>query len=128
MPGSSSWAVPSYPVGGHNILEPASFNRAIITGPFMENFREELALMRDKDAIIQVSSFDELQQQLATLLDDDDRLQAMQQNTALLSHDVEQVLQDYSELDFRFRCLVVTWYFSVRHCGSRTWLHCIYLF
>lgn len=86
------------PVGGHNILEPASFNRAIITGPFMENFREELALMLDKDAIIQVASFDELEQQLAMLLEDADRLQVLQQNTALLSHDVEQVLQDYSEL------------------------------
>ena len=86
------------PVGGHNILEPASYNRAIVTGPFMENFREELALMLDKDAIIQVASLDELQQQLATLLDDTVRLQAIQENTALLSHDVEQVLQDYSEL------------------------------
>jgi len=86
------------PVGGHNILEPASYNRAIVTGPFMENFREELALMLDKDAIIQVSSLDELQQQLAMLLDDADRLQQIQENTALLSHDVEQVLQDYSEL------------------------------
>ena len=86
------------PVGGHNILEPASYNRAIVTGPFMENFREELALMLDKDAIIQVTSLDELQQQLAMLLDDNDRLQAMQQNTALLSHDVKQVLQNYSEL------------------------------
>jgi 3-deoxy-D-manno-octulosonic-acid transferase len=86
------------PVGGHNILEPASYNRAIVTGPFMENFREELALMQDKDAIVQVASFDELQQQLATLLEDADRLHQIQENTALLSHDVEQVLQDYSEL------------------------------
>jgi 3-deoxy-D-manno-octulosonic-acid transferase len=86
------------PVGGHNILEPASYNRAIVTGPFMENFREELALMLEKDAIIQVSSIDELQQQLATLLDDDEKLETIQQNTALLSHNVEQVLADYSEL------------------------------
>ena len=86
------------PVGGHNILEPASYNRAIVTGPFMENFREELALMLGKDAIIQVSSIDELQQQLATLLDDDEKLETIQQNTALLSHNVEQVLADYSEL------------------------------
>lgn len=88
------------PVGGHNILEPASYNRAIVTGPFMENFREELALMLDKDAIIQVSSLDDLQQQLTMLLEDDDRLHKIQENTALLSHDVEQVLQDYSELIF----------------------------
>ena len=86
------------PVGGHNILEPASYNRAIITGPFMENFSEELALMLDKDAIIQVTSYDELQQQMATLLDDDDKLQVLQENTALLSHDVERVLQDYSKV------------------------------
>jgi len=86
------------PVGGHNILEPASYNRAIITGPFMENFREELALMLDKDAIIQVTSYDEMQQQMAALLDDDGRLQTLRDNTERLSHDVEQVLADYSAL------------------------------
>ena len=86
------------PVGGHNILEPASYSRAIVTGPFMENFREELELMLGKDAIVQVSSIDELQQQLTTLLDDDEKLKTMQENTALLSHNVEEVLQDYSEV------------------------------
>jgi 3-deoxy-D-manno-octulosonic-acid transferase len=86
------------PVGGHNILEPASYNSAIITGPYMENFKEELALMLEKDAIVQLDSTAELQEKLAALLDDEAQLDSLRENTALLSHDVEKVLADYSEL------------------------------
>lgn len=86
------------PVGGHNILEPASFNKAIITGPFMENFREELKLMLEKKAITQTHSIDDLQEQLIALLDDDEQRTTLEKNTALLSHDVEKVLADYSAL------------------------------
>jgi len=86
------------PVGGHNILEPASYNSAIITGPHMENFTLELELMLEKDAIVQLDSIDELQQQLSTLFDNEERLDALRNNTALISHDVEKILEDYSKL------------------------------
>ncbi len=86
------------PVGGHNILEPASYNASIVTGPYMENFKQELALMLDKNAIIQVGSVDQLQQQLSALLDDEEQLNRLRKNTALISHDVEKVLADYSKL------------------------------
>lgn len=86
------------PVGGHNILEPASFNRAIITGPYMENFRQELALMQEKDAIVQVASYDELATQLSRLLDDDNDREQLENNTAKLTHNVAEVLQKYTEL------------------------------
>jgi 3-deoxy-D-manno-octulosonic-acid transferase len=86
------------PVGGHNILEPASYNRAIITGPHMENFRQELALMLDNKAIIQVASYNELAAQSGRLLDDAKARQALQQNTAKLTHNVEEILQGYTDL------------------------------
>ncbi|MEA2080155.1 MAG: glycosyltransferase N-terminal domain-containing protein, partial [Pseudomonadota bacterium] len=60
-------------IGGHNILEPASHNAAIITGPYMENFKEELELMIDKNAIIQVASYEALDKELTMLLDDDNQ-------------------------------------------------------
>ena len=84
--------------GGHNILEPASFNSAIITGPHMENFTEELDLMLEKKAIIQVNSVEELEKQLVQLLDNNKLRENLQNNTAQLSHNAEEILEDYSRL------------------------------
>lgn len=86
------------PVGGHNILEPASFNNAIITGPYMENFKQELRLMLDKKAIVQVPSIKDLQQLITKLLDDEDYREVLQTNTAALTHNVEKILDNYSNL------------------------------
>ena len=89
------------PVGGHNILEPASYNRAIVTGPYMENFKEELELMLDKKAIIQVASYDELENELNKLLNDDDYQNALETNTEKLTHNVVGILKDYTDLILR---------------------------
>jgi len=86
------------PIGGHNILEPASYNSAIITGPYMENFKQELALMLEKEAIIQVASIDKLKAPLNKLLDDKKYHEALQNNTMLLTHNVENILDDYTSL------------------------------
>jgi 3-deoxy-D-manno-octulosonic-acid transferase len=86
------------PVGGHNILEPAAFNRAIITGPYMENFKQELALMLDKKAIIQLAAIDELAEKISELLDDETCRTMLQHNTQNLSHDVEDILERYTDL------------------------------
>ena len=86
------------PVGGHNILEPASSNSAIITGPYMENFNEELVLMLDKEAIIQVTSTEELKEQLIKLLDDSSYRTTLQNNTTKLSGDTRKILSDYTNL------------------------------
>jgi len=48
------------PVGGHNILEPASFGKPPLFGPSMENFREMAAQFLKVGAAIQVSSPEEL--------------------------------------------------------------------
>lgn len=89
-------------VGGHNIMEPASYNRAIITGPQMKNFAEELALMLDNEAIIQITSvaqpYGQLKQQLVRLLDDQQARQELESNTAKISHDAEKVLSDYTDI------------------------------
>jgi len=86
------------PVGGHNILEPAAFNRAIITGPYMENFAQELQLMLDKKAIVQLAATDELAEKLSALLDDETYRTMLQKNTENLSHDVEDILKRYTDL------------------------------
>jgi len=86
------------PVGGHNILEPASFNSAIITGPYMENFKQEMALMQEKKAIIQIASIKKLENALNKLLDDEEYRKVLQTNTGLLTQNVEKILDAYSKL------------------------------
>jgi 3-deoxy-D-manno-octulosonic-acid transferase len=38
--------------GGHNILEPAFFSRAILTGPHMENFRDIVSCFERRRAVV----------------------------------------------------------------------------
>jgi len=89
-------------IGGHNILEPASYNKAIITGPYMENFKEELDLMLEKKAIIQITSIEQpyvqLKQQLSKLLNEKDYRLILEKNTSGLTHNVEKILEDYTDL------------------------------
>jgi len=54
--------------GGHNILEPASYGKAVITGPFMHNFSEDLHALMTEKAILQCHSIDELETKLLYLL------------------------------------------------------------
>jgi len=86
------------PIGGHNILEAARYNCAIITGPYMENFKQELALMQEKKAIIQLNAINELDAQLEHLLDNKTERNALQSNTKTLSHNVQKILDDYTTL------------------------------
>jgi 3-deoxy-D-manno-octulosonic-acid transferase len=42
--------------GGHNILEPAFFSRAILTGPYTENFRDILACFESQGAVVRCTT------------------------------------------------------------------------
>lgn len=86
------------PIGGHNILEPASYNAAIITGPYMENFEQENNLLLEKEAIVQVSSINQLEEQIITLLEDNQLREKLKSNTELLTDNVEKILRDYTDL------------------------------
>jgi 3-deoxy-D-manno-octulosonic-acid transferase len=86
------------PVGGHNILEPAAFNSAIITGPYMENFSQELTMMQNKNAIILVDSINDLEKMLSNFLENKKHRNAMQKNTTLLKHNIEKIMDDYTNL------------------------------
>jgi 3-deoxy-D-manno-octulosonic-acid transferase len=85
-------------IGGHNILEPASENNGIITGPHMENFKQEMDLMLAQNAIVQVSSIDDLEIKLAALLDDEKQRQLLEKNTTQIFHAVETILDNYTQL------------------------------
>ena len=86
------------PVGGHNILEPASYGCAVITGPYMENFTDELALMQAMQAIVQVDSMQEMKDTLSELLDDEARRETLAQNTDKVAQDVSGILERYARI------------------------------
>jgi 3-deoxy-D-manno-octulosonic-acid transferase len=56
--------------GGHNILEPAVFGKAIVFGPHMQNFAEIAHAFLERDAAIQVRTPRELEHALLGLLND----------------------------------------------------------
>ena len=56
--------------GGHNLLEPAAFGKAIVVGPHMENFLEVTAQFLNKRAVVQVQTADELEDVLVDLMSD----------------------------------------------------------
>ena len=88
------------PIGGHNILEPASLHSAIITGPYMTNFKEELELMLAYNAIIQTTSVEELKQQIKKTLEDKHYRDTLKNSTLKISSNIEKILESYTELIF----------------------------
>jgi 3-deoxy-D-manno-octulosonic-acid transferase len=65
------------PTGGHNILEPAAFGRAILFGPHMQNFREIAATFLERRAAIEVRDEWELEVAFRELLSDAARRTAL---------------------------------------------------
>jgi 3-deoxy-D-manno-octulosonic-acid transferase len=61
------------PVGGHNVLEPASCHVPVLFGPFMNNFREIAELILKCNGGIQVADADELTGAVGALLDDGEK-------------------------------------------------------
>jgi len=59
------------PTGGHNILEPAYWGKAILFGPHMHNFRDIAGLFLQEKAAVQVQSAQELSRRILELMDDE---------------------------------------------------------
>ncbi|MFN7918251.1 MAG: 3-deoxy-D-manno-octulosonic acid transferase [Vicinamibacterales bacterium] len=56
--------------GGHNILEPAIFGKPIVVGPHMHNFREITETFLVNQAVVQVQTERELEEELRNLVTD----------------------------------------------------------
>ena len=69
------------PVGGHNLLEPASRGIPLVFGPHMSNFREIAALVLEYKAGIQVSTPAELSLTLRRLIGDQVERQKLGDNS-----------------------------------------------
>ncbi len=57
-------------VGGHNLLEPAAYKKAVIFGPHMHNFLEISGVLKDSGGGVQVRDKDEFILQTRRLLND----------------------------------------------------------
>ena len=68
------------PRGGHNLLEPALFRKAVLFGPSMSNFRQVAEHFVRKKAAIQVANEDTLAEKLIELYQDPALRQEIGQN------------------------------------------------
>lgn len=62
------------PIGGHNILEPASLGKVVLFGKFIDNYKEPATLLLKKGGGIQVSSGVELSGAIKGLLKDPEEI------------------------------------------------------
>ena len=62
---------------GHNVIEPALLGKPVITGSELRNFRYTLKALQDDDAIITVSTDDELEKELKDLIDNPDKCNSL---------------------------------------------------
>jgi len=70
--------------GGHNIIEPANFGKAIVFGPHMENFSEEAALFLEHDAALQIKNEAEMADTFLKLLDNPEQCESLGSNAKQL--------------------------------------------
>ena len=86
------------PRGGHNLLEPAHFGKAVIFGPSMENFREEARLMLKEHAAVQVASYEKLGEQLQHFLLNPHALLSLENNVHEVTSGFRHIVADYADI------------------------------
>jgi len=80
-------------IGGHNPLEAAICGRGVITGPYVQNFRDIMAEMQKTEAAIVSRNHSELEAAVSHLLSHPDELRHLNASAALFIQDRAQVLE-----------------------------------
>lgn len=85
--------------GGHNVLEPAIYGKATLTGPHVQNFRDEVQFLREFDAIVQVENEAGLLHSVEEVLTSPQRQQQLGDNALQAIQSCQNILDKYhSEL------------------------------
>ena len=84
--------------GGHNLMEPLAFGRALLYGPSVHNFVEMNDIVRQQDAAMQVSGIGPLVDALQLWLQDESARLVYKHRARALSDSLSSTLDHYSEL------------------------------
>ncbi len=63
--------------GGHNVIEPALYSKAIVIGPSFENFRDIVSCFKEKNAIVQVNDVHSFETAIMSLCADGAKREAL---------------------------------------------------
>ncbi len=83
------------PKGGHNILEPAAYQKAIIIGSDMSDFSEETLFLQQHSGLIQCQNYQELSKTLPLLLNNSTQRQLLGKNAFTAMQSQQGILQNY---------------------------------
>lgn len=85
-------------IGGHNILEPLNYHKAVVYGPHMHNFSELNDIVLSAQAAIQVTTYRQLQTQLQAWLDDAGKRQLVENNAKKMLSKFEHTIPAYADI------------------------------
>ena len=77
--------------GGHNLIEPAQLGRPVITGPHIENFLQAAALLREAEALVEVTDCASLTASVRSWLRQPDEVAAAGQRATAALRTVEDL-------------------------------------
>lgn len=80
-------------VGGHNPLEAAICGRGVMTGPYIQNFRQVMQNMQQESAAIVANDDRELESLVLTMLREPDKLRDLHAHAALFMQKNTRVLE-----------------------------------
>jgi 3-deoxy-D-manno-octulosonic-acid transferase len=83
------------PHGGHNVLEAARLGRAIVFGPYMENFEDEARILLQCEAALQVANDQELECRLTELLQSPNLRARLGSNAAAVIRERQHIAERY---------------------------------
>jgi len=83
------------PKGGHNILEPAAFKKAILTGLDSRDFEDETRLLKEHQGIIQVKDYEQLKDNINELLEHPEKAESLGENAFSTIKKQRNTLKNY---------------------------------
>lgn len=81
--------------GGHNVLEPARLGKAVITGPSDTNIQQDIELLAEHNAIVQVTGLDQLAEKITLLLNNPGTLIELSDNAKKVMQSQNHILENY---------------------------------